>query len=472
MFTASISIMRGITTPIDHDDWLVNCFCTLTGPMTPTPSAAPSLSTAEALNRDCFCRTLNVERLREQLESEPSLKGMMENIFQSRPNLFSSTVVFVSQEVQRQIEATVSAIERVAALPGYQAQALSRANASAQHSFGPLGVCMGYDFHLSAHGPQLIEINTNAGGLLLNVALARAQDACCKELDWAFPSSARRDTLKKSVFDMFAAEWQLQRGAAPWRSVVIVDHAPLEQYLAPEFELFRQLFAQHGITAAIADPSELSWHNGELVHQGAPVDMVYNRLTDFYLTDPAHLALRQAHEAGGVVLTPHPRAHALLADKRNLIALSQSELLLAWGASAADRKLLAANVPATRLVTPERADELWAERRQLFFKPVAGYGAKAAYRGDKLTKRVWSEILESDFVAQALVPPSGRMIEVDGAQTDLKFDIRAYTYAGQVQLLAARMYAGQTTNFRTQGGGFSPVIVVPAPAPAASSGEH
>jgi hypothetical protein len=438
--------------------------------MTPTSSTEPSLGTAEALNRDCFCRTLNVERLREQLESDPSLKGLMESIFQSRPNLFSSTVVFVSQEVQRQIEATVSAIERVAALPGYQTQALSRANASAQHDFGPLGVCMGYDFHLSANGPQLIEINTNAGGLLLNVALARAQDACCKELDWAFPSNTRRDTLKQNVFDMFAAEWQLQRGAAPWRSVVIVDHAPLEQYLAPEFELFRQLFAQHGISAAIADPSELSWQNGKLLHQGTAVDMVYNRLTDFYLTDPAHLALRQAHEANAVVLTPHPRAHALLADKRNLIALSQSELLLAWGASAADRKLLSSNVPATRLVTPERADELWAQRRQLFFKPVAGYGAKAAYRGDKLTKRVWGEILESDFVAQALVPPSGRNIEVDGVHTDLKFDIRAYTYAGQVQLLAARMYAGQTTNFRTQGGGFAPVIVVPAPS--APAGEH
>ena len=430
--------------------------------MTPTPSVAPALSTAEALNRDCYCRTLNVKRLREQLEGDPSLSGLMHNIKQTRPNLFSSTVVFVSQEVQQQIENTVTAIERVAALPGYQAQALSRADAVAQHQFGPQGVCMGYDFHLSADGPKLIEINTNAGGLLLNVALARSQEACCDEISWAFPSNTRRDTLKKSIFDMFAAEWQLQRGAAPWRSVVIVDAAPLEQYLAPEFELFRQLFAQHGINAAIADPQELEWQNGVLLHQGQPVDMVYNRLTDFYLEEPAHAALRQAYEANAVVLTPHPRAHALLADKRNLIALSQSELLLAWGATAADRKLLSGGVPTTRLVTPERADELWAQRRQLFFKPVAGFGAKAAYRGDKLTRRVWSEILESDFVAQALVPPSGRMIEVDGVQTDLKFDIRAYTYAGQVQLLAARMYAGQTTNFRTQGGGFAPVIVVPS----------
>jgi hypothetical protein len=431
------------------------------------PPTLPALSAAEALNRDCFCRTLNVERLREQLESDPSLKGLMHNILQTRPNLFSKTVVFVSQEVQRQIEATVTAIERVARLPGYQEQALGRAEACAQHDFGPVGACMGYDFHLSNNGPQLIEINTNAGGLLLNVALARSQEACCDEMDWAFPSNARRDTLKQRIFDMFASEWQRQRGATPWRSVVIVDDTPAEQYLAPEFELFRQLFAQHGLTATIADPSELSWQRGKLLHQGRPVDMVYNRLTDFDLSEPAHVALRKAYEAKAVVLTPHPRAHALMADKRNLIALSQNELLLSWGASAADRKLLAGNVPTTRLVTPERAEELWAQRRQLFFKPVAGFGAKAAYRGDKLTKRVWADIMDSDFVAQALVPPSGRMIEVDGVQTDLKFDIRAYTYAGQVQLLAARMYTGQTTNFRTQGGGFAPVIVVPSAVSAA-----
>jgi uncharacterized circularly permuted ATP-grasp superfamily protein len=82
---------------------------------------------------------------------------------------------------------------------------------------------------------------------------------------------------------------------------------------------------------------------------------------------------------------------------------------------------------------------------------------------------VWGEILAGDFVAQALVPPSERLVEVDGVLTDLKFDLRAYTYAGQVQLLAARMYSGQTTNFRTQGGGFAPVMVLPPAALAEGS---
>jgi hypothetical protein len=40
----------------------------------------------------------------------------------------------------------------------------------------------------------------------------------------------------------------------------------------------------------------------------------------------------------------------------------------------------------------------------------------------------------------------------------MKVDVRNYTYAGQVLLSAARLYQGQTTNFRTPGGGFAPVL--------------
>jgi hypothetical protein len=399
--------------------------------------------------------------LREQLERDPSLEGLMQNIEKTRPNLFSCTAVFLSDEMEKRIAATVAAIERVAALPAYQAQALSRAPAIAQHAFGPIGACMGFDFHLGAGGPQLIEINTNAGGAMLNAALARAQHTCCKAMDRAFTLNPRLDTLEQEFFDMFVAEWRCQRGDAHLGSVVIVDDAPAAQYLAPEFDLFRHMFQRHGLAASIADPSELEWREGKLWHAGAPVDMVYNRLTDFYLSGPGHQALRSAYESGGAVVTPHPHAHALYADKRNLIALSQDDLLAAWDVSLSDRSLLKACVPQTRLMTADRADELWAQRRQLFFKPVAGFGAKAAYRGSKLTRRVWSEILVGDFIAQALVHPGERLIEVDGVLTDLKFDIRAYTYDGKIQLMAARVYAGQTTNFRTQGGGFAPVIVVP-----------
>jgi hypothetical protein len=116
-------------------------------------------------------------------------------------------------------------------------------------------------------------------------------------------------------------------------------------------------------------------------------------------------------------------------------------------------------IPNTEVVTASAAERLWAERRRLFFKPAAGHGSRAAYRGEKLTRRVWGEILAGDYVAQELVPPSERRI---GPGASMKVDVRNYVYDGRVQLLAARLYQGQTTNMRTAGGGFAPVLTAPS----------
>lgn len=424
------------------------------------------MNLAEALNLGCLCRTLNPERLRQQLETDPSLQGMLAGLATTHPHLFSETAVFLDPAIRATLGQAIAAIEGVIALPAYQQAALASAPEIARQNFGPAGVFMAYDFHLGADGPRLIEINTNAGGALLNAALARAHRECCEPMQGLMDSASDLTQIGQTFVAMFRAEWEAQRGAQPLRSVLITDDAPEAQYLAPEFALARQLFLAHGITAAVGDARELQWKDGALWHPALPaglaVDLVYNRLTDFSLSEPTHEALRSAYVAGAAAVTPHPRAHALYADKRNLITLGDDALLASWGVSAEDRHLLQAVVPHTELVTAEHADDLWARRRQLFFKPEAGYGAKAAYRGDKLTRGVWNNILAGGFIAQALVPPSERLVDVDGVPTRLKLDLRAYTFRGRVQLLAARTYTGQTTNFRTAGGGFSPVVVLPA----------
>ena len=60
-----------------------------------------------------------------------------------------------------------------------------------------------------------------------------------------------------------------------------------------------------------------------------------------------------------------------------------------------------------------------------FFKPFAGYGAKTAYRGSKLKRRVWGKISAVDFVAQELVPPGERLLAAEGVRIDLKFEVRS-----------------------------------------------
>jgi hypothetical protein len=398
----------------------------------------------EALNADCFCVSLDREALRHAIEKDPAAAGLHGLIVERCPHLFAALPVFVSRPHVEAMARIIESVEAVVRLPAYRETALSWAPAIARHDPGTPGVFMGYDFHLGADGPRLIEINTNAGGALLNALLVRAQRACCEEVAALVTGPVPTEDLERAFVDMFRAEWRAAGRTGSPRRIAIVDDAPESQYLYPEFLLFAQLFRRYGIDAVVSAPHELGL--GE-------VDLVYNRLTDFALD--AHPALRAAYLAGDIVLTPHPRAHALYADKRNLTLLTEPARLRAWGVSEAIISVLSQGIARTELVTPQVAEPLWSARRKLFFKPAAGHGGKGAYRGDKLTRRVWGEILEGTYVAQDLVPPSERHL---GTGCSMKLDIRNYAYGGAVQLLAARLYQGQTTNFRTDRGGFAPVL--------------
>lgn len=317
---------------------------------------------------------------------------------------------------------------------------------------------MGYDFHLGVSGPKLIEVNTNAGGAFLNALLARAQGACCREARDAIDASLSSE-FETVVWRMFLNEWTLQGRVGQPRTIAIVDDSPKGQFLFPEFLLAQGIFERHGVKAWIADPSELYIREGRLEYDGQAVDLVYNRLVDFSLEAAGHGALRNAYLDGAVVLTPTPRNHALFADKRNLSLLSDPAMVADWGLATDHQRSLSA-IPQTSLVTAENAERLWAERSRHFFKPAGGHGGKAVYRGDKITRRVWAEIQLGGYIAQEFVKPSERRVKVDGAIQSLKLDVRLYTYQGAPVQMAARLYQGQTTNFRTPGGGFAPLFIV------------
>lgn len=412
---------------------------------------------ADLLNRECACLSIDRPAL-EALLDRGDVSGLYGSILANQPHLFSSVPVFLTRTHVTEISAAVSAIERVIAMPSYATAAITRAPAIAGHAFGPRGVFYGYDFHLAADGPKLIEINTNAGGALLNALLGRAQKACCPEMATLTCAPRPLDSLEWEFVAMFRREFALQRGDASLRTVAIVDDDPETQYLYSEFLLFQQMFRAAGLEAVIVAGDALTFEGGQLRAAGHVIDLVYNRLTDFYFETASHAALREAYETGSVVVTPDSRAHALYADKRNLITLSDRDELVALGADDATIAMLEAFVPHTIQVMSSNRDALWKDRKRYFFKTVTGYGGKAAYRGDKLTKSTWAEMTGREYVAQEIVRPSERTITLDGERVLLKLDVRAYVYDGHVQLMAARLYRGQTTNFRTAGGGFAPVF--------------
>ncbi|MDL0433461.1 hypothetical protein QPM17_20160 [Marinobacter sp. TBZ242] len=417
---------------------------------------------AALLNRHCYCITLDQDALNSNLRDQFSNAGIgfPATAIPELDHFFSDTAVFVPKSDILTMEGVVQAIEKASKLPSYLTQVLSWAPDIAQFDPGPVGAFMGYDFHLGPEGPQLIEVNTNAGGAFLNAVLARAQSRCCQPPRHSPVTSPALERFDDAVVNMFKQEWQRQLADSIPERLAIVDDAPKSQFMFPEFQLAQRLLMARGIETLVLDPAEFEYANGELTAGGKRIDMVYNRLVDFALEAPNHATLRQAYLDGAVVVTPNPRTHAVLADKRNLTLLSDSQTLREWGLDTKNVEILERAVPKTRLVSRDDATELWRDRRGLFFKPVAGHGSKGVYRGDKLTRRVFENILEGDYIAQDLVPPGERGLKIDDTVTTGKVDIRLYTYDGTTLLTAARIYKGQTTNFRTPGGGFAPIFQV------------
>lgn len=312
-------------------------------------------------------------------------------------------------------------------------------------------VLMAYDFHTNEAGECfLVEVNTNASGFLL----ASLMDMIHTQA--TVGSFAPLEMLAKS----FARELELwgKAGAAP--VVAITDEEILQQKMYPEFVMYRDWFRSFGWKAEFCESRDFAFGDGRLSGAGFDkIDLVYNRLTDFYLENPAHAALRAAFGAQAACVTPSPREYWLLADKQRLVELGREGFLAQVAASAEE----AAAVKKVLLPTFDKKsfpneDEIWSQRKNLFFKPKRSHGGKSVYRGESVSRKVFERLMAEDVLIQHFQP--AQKVPTDDPRSVLshwKFDLRFFVYADQIQLAAARIYQGQVTNFSSPLGGFTRV---------------
>jgi hypothetical protein len=351
------------------------------------------------------------------------------------------------------MDEVIAAVHEAVATPAYKAAVFAAAPSIARAAPQQVkGLFTGFDFHLSPDGPKLIEINTNAGGAFYG--------ALIDQVGWnegsvdAQPIGAWAHIFVQHI----RSEWALA-GKGQLRTVAIVDDNPGEQFLKLEFELAARMLRDAGLNAVIADPRELTFRDGHLWQGATRIDLIYNRLTSFALERHEDAAIREALLAGTVVVSPDPRTHALLACKRNLTLLSNEAFLRDAGINEAARQVLMHAIPSTIPLTPSNAAELWAKRAQHYFKPMNGFGSRAVYDGAKLTAATWASIAaRTDYVAQTRV--DAERVDVPGHGA-MRFDVRTFAYGAAPFMRLARVYRGQTTNFRTPGGGFAAVRILP-----------
>lgn len=313
---------------------------------------------------------------------------------------------------------------------------------------GNRSVLMGYDFHIDpSQNLRLVEINTNAAFSLILELLYETQGL----------ASPGAENFSLSLKKSFQEEVRLS-GKENIRTAAIVDEKIQSQGYFIEFLMFQNLFNTWGWETLLGAPEDFVFKGGQLLHHsGLAIDLVYNRLTDFLLA--RYPDLNQAYHEKAICLTPNPHEYAIIADKERLTLLSDYDLLSQFGLSSHSIQVIQKVVPKTQTVKSiVDKESLWRERKRYFFKPTQSFGGKQAYRGAKLTRSVFEEILTSDFVAQEYAPPAE--ITIPNSPDPLKYDLRFYAYTNQIQLVGARTYRGQVTNFRDPDGGFAVVKIL------------
>ncbi|MDT8440067.1 MAG: hypothetical protein RQ723_00225 [Desulfuromonadales bacterium] len=363
----------------------------------------------------------------------------------------SRIAVPLSRPALRQMLALVRLLHRLTQQSAYRALVYPLVPVSARFDPGHDAVMMGYDFHVTADGPHLIEVNTNAGGFL------PASAAACPGLG-AFPDNLPGRTRER-LLASFAAEFAAfsrSQTTRP-RRILIVDEDPPSQFLHAEMRGFASLLADWGVTTALADPAEVAADEQGVFWRGEPVDLIYNRHCDFYLETAAMAGLRAAYLAGKVCLTPNPHTYGLLADKRRLALWSDPQTLAGLQLPAAARELCQQLIPSSQLLADMPREQAWEERKKLVFKPVTHYGSKGVLLGTGMSRRRFEALPAEETLVQQLVPPALTESTEFGP---MKTDLRLYAYRDRLLGITARLYRGQVTNMRTPGGGFAAVQLV------------
>jgi hypothetical protein len=341
-----------------------------------------------------------------------------------RAQLISPFVLELPKTVLDQCQSLVAEVEKLIHSDSYRQQLPHQYNWQNWPQTPCLLNC--FDFHFNeAQGLKLIEINTNASLYITSHFLYLARGLTPPD-----PDLKSLMTSFKQVFD-FENEG----------SLVITDKHPEQEGLYFEFLLYREWLQKNGIETTITASTKLS---------PSQTPRIYNRCTDFYFAQPEHQHFKTAYESGEALFSPNPLGYMLMADK-NRLSLIRELIAEPWKTM----------IPMTKKFSDfSDPQDLWQQRKKFFFKPSQSYGSKAVYSGKGISRKAFERIYHPDFLAQELCP-AGQKDFAHGSETHtMKFDLRFYTYRGQIQHFVSRLYQGQATNMRTPLGGLAPILFI------------
>jgi len=270
------------------------------------------------------------------------------------------------------------------------------------------------------------------------------------------------------LLEALVASYRDWGGTANPPVVAIVDWREVPTW--SEFELLRDAFEAAGVPTMVCDPRDLVFHGTTLSAHGRRIDLVYRRvlINDIVARPDECKALVDAYAAGAVCVAntfrcklAHKKAFfAVLTDPRNASLFSDAE-----------RQVIAAHVPWTRLVTDEVTEKMRRDREQLVLKPNDEYGGKGVLLGWETSESQWDRAIQSavadppgTWIVQARIPVRREVFpqfDSEGRVTmrEMLVDFAPYLFRGQMGGYLTRLSATGLANV-TSGGGQVPAFVV------------
>jgi hypothetical protein len=306
---------------------------------------------------------------------------------------------------------------------------------------GSRPLLLSYDVHPTPDGPVLIEVNTNAGGVLTAMQAARQGNECCA--DW------EQGMLEARLLALFRRDL-LGIDRKTTGVVAIVDDQLASQPLLAEMQALADLMRPFAEDVLVVDAAELTFSEDRVRHDGMPIDRVYWRSTDFLLCESQHEPIRRAVAEGSTILAPSPEAYEAIADKRRFVEWSHQPEL------ARDETTgLSFRIAETLPMSARTVEDWYADRSEWVFKPVSGYASRGVYVGKSISRKKLAELAPDLYLAQRYAPHP--LIDRNG--NEWKYDVRFFADRGHIIGAAARVFQGQVVGMRKTGSGFAPIRV-------------
>ena len=291
----------------------------------------------------------------------------------------------------------------------------------------------------------------------------------------------RRVSFRRNIpplLDALVASYREWGGRADPPTIAIVDWRDVPTW--SEFELLRDAFQDAGVPTVICDPRELTFERGLLFTQGREIDLVYRRvLLNDVVAHPEECApLVEAYAEHSVCVAntfrcklPHKKAFfAILTDPAHRELFTDAE-----------RAVVAAHVPWTRVLSDRRTDKggredglldlVRRDRERIVLKPNDEYGGKGVRLGWEEASGAWDRALNEaladphgSWVVQERIPVRREVFpqfDEKGTVTmpEVLVDFAPYLFRGRMAGFLTRLSATGLANV-TSGGGQVPSFVI------------